>query len=541
MAWLKSPTAFSHMMRRIGIDADNRRGTSWGPTFLLATPPLVAGVFLLPVHWLFKLAGVALVTLCSVYAAVHTARQLRHRIAEAEMHREYAREMEARSRVDPVTGLSNRVGFEHDLACMMEDLPLGTKLTVMWIDLHRFIETNNSLGHAVGDRVLQEAAERLRANVPDGAAISRFSSDEFVVAAKLASAVKAQEIASALRDALAQPYRVKGHRIESGSMIGVAAMPDDAITQSGLLQAADLALYHAKASGPNEVRFFHDSMTRALARKKEIEAELRAAIQRDELSIFFQPIFDLRTGRIRCFEALVRWFHPEKGELYPDEFIPVAEDTGLIITLGNWITRQAAKAATSWPEHVTLAVNLSPVQIKAPGAALGILAAVRDAGLAPSRLELELTENLFLEDDENTAAFIDMLSAEGIHFSLDDFGTGYSSLSYINRHPFRTIKVDRSFVSGVNAATCSEAIIRAVAEMGRTLDMEIVAEGLETIDQVHSVRAAGCTLGQGYYFSRAVPDFTAAMLLAQEQSRLDRVQSSVVHPIGPEPMHKKAG
>ncbi len=528
-------------MRWLGVDAQPWRSAWAGPAFLLASPLLVASLFVLPLPWLLTLTGVALVTFMSIYAAIRTRYQLRDQIDQAAMHREYARDMEERSRADPVTGLSNRVGFEHDVARMIEDLSLGTKLVVMWVDLHRFIETNNSLGHAVGDQVLQEAAERLRQNVPENAALSRFASDEFVVAVHVPSVEKAQQIANAMRDALAQPYRIKGHRIESGSMIGVAALPDDAISQKNLLQAADLALYHAKASGPNEVRFFHDSMTRTLARKKEIEAELRAAIQRDELSIFFQPIFDLRTGRIRCFEALVRWFHPEKGELYPDEFIPVAEETGLIITLGNWITRQAAKAATSWPEHVTLAVNLSPVQIKAPGAALGILAAVRDAGLAPSRLELELTENLFLEDDEHTSAFINILTEEGIHFSLDDFGTGYSSLAYINRHPFRTIKVDRSFVSGVNAGTCSEAIIRAVAEMGRTLDMEIVAEGLETIDQVHSVRAAGCTLGQGYYFSRAVPDFTAAMLLAQEQCRLDEVSSGTVHPIGPDPMQKRAG
>ena len=178
-------------------------------------------------------------------------------------------------------------------------------------------------------------------------------------------------------------------------------------------------------------------MTRDLVRKKQIEAELRAAIQRDELSIFFQPIVDLETGRIRTFEALVRWFHPEKGELRPDEFIPVAEETGVIITLGNWITAQAAKAAAGWPEDVTIAVNLSPVQIRAPGAALGILNALKEAGLDPHRLELEVTESLFLDDDENTARFIDDLAAEGVRFALDDFGTGYSSLGYINKFPFK--------------------------------------------------------------------------------------------------------
>jgi EAL domain-containing protein (putative c-di-GMP-specific phosphodiesterase class I) len=258
-------------------------------------------------------------------------------------------------------------------------------------------------------------------------------------------------------------------------------------------------------------------MSRDLLRRREIETELRAAIQRDELSIFFQPIVDLETGRIRTFEALVRWFHPEKGELKPDEFIPVAEETGVIVTLGNWITAQAARTAVHWPEDVTLAVNLSPLQIKAPGAALGILSALREAGLNPSRLELEVTEGLFLDDDQLTANFINELSAAGVNFALDDFGTGYSSLGSINKFPFRKIKVDRSFVSGPNVGRKSEAIIRAVAEMGARLDMEIVAEGIETVEQVQAVRATGCTLGQGYYFSRAVPDYLAAMLLAQER------------------------
>ena len=276
---------------------------------------------------------------------------------------------------------------------------------------------------------------------------------------------------------------------------------------------------HAKIGGRNQICFFDNAMTLELVRKKQIEAELRAAIQRDELSIFFQPIVDLETGRIRTFEALVRWFHPEKGELRPDEFIPVAEETGVIITLGNWITAQAAKAAAGWPEDVTIAVNLSPVQIRAPGAALGILNALKEAGLDPHRLELEVTESLFLDDDDNTARFIDGLAAEGVRFALDDFGTGYSSLGYINKFPFSKIKVDRSFVSGPNVGKKSDAIIRAVAEMGATLDMDIVAEGLETIEQVTAVRAAGCTLGQGYYFSRAVPDYLAAMLLSQERGR----------------------
>jgi EAL domain-containing protein (putative c-di-GMP-specific phosphodiesterase class I) len=285
------------------------------------------------------------------------------------------------------------------------------------------------------------------------------------------------------------------------------------------MQSADLALYHAKMAGGNRISFFDASMTRELVRRREIEAELRGAIQRDELSLFFQPIIDLETGRIKSFEALIRWFHPEKGELRPDEFIPVAEEIGVIITLGNWITAKAAKACAQWPDDITVAVNLSPVQIKAPGAALGIQNALREAGLSPSRLELEVTESVFLGDDDNVGRFLDELSAIGVRFALDDFGTGYSSLGYINKFPFKKIKVDRSFVSGPNVGKKSEAIIRAVAEMGSTLEMDIVAEGLETPEQVTAVRDAGCNLGQGYYFSRAVPDYMALMLLARERDR----------------------
>jgi predicted signal transduction protein with EAL and GGDEF domain len=293
------------------------------------------------------------------------------------------------------------------------------------------------------------------------------------------------------------------------------------------MQGADLALYHSKVNGRKQVNFFEPSMTRDLVRRREIEAELRIALQRNELSIFFQPIIDLETGRIRTFEALVRWFHPEKGELRPDEFIPVAEETGVIITLGNWITAQAAKACAQWPEEVTIAVNLSPLQIKAPGAALGILTALRDAKLAPSRLELEITETVLLDDSQNTENFIAELSEAGVKFALDDFGTGYSSLGYLNKYPFSKIKVDRSFVSGINQGAKSDAIIRAVSGMGATLGMSIVAEGLETIEQVHAVREAGCTLGQGYYFSRAVPDYQAAMLLAKERDEPDSVPRRV--------------
>lgn len=442
---------------------------------------------------------------------------LRKSIAAAQTSAELAEKMQKLARTDVVTNLANRAGLNHSLAELYEGLAGDRKLALFWLDLDRFKEVNDVLGHPVGDRVLAEVATRLTARAPAGATVARFGGDEFILAAEVRNRSESEALANGLLEEIGRPVKVEGERLEIGTSMGIALLPDDGPDIDTLMQSADLALYHAKINGRNQARFFDASMTRDLVRRKEIEAELRLALQREELSVFYQPLVDLQTGRIRSFEALVRWFHPEKGELRPDEFIPVAEETGVIITLGNWITLQAAKACAQWPSDITVAVNLSPMQIKAPGAALGILNALREAKLDPARLELEVTESLFLDENEHTARFIEDLSSHGIRFALDDFGTGYSSLGYINKFPFKKIKVDRSFVSGAQVGKKSDAIIRAVAEMGTTLEMAIVAEGLETIEQVRAVRDAGCTLGQGYYFSRAVPDYLAGMLLAQER------------------------
>ncbi|OZA90906.1 MAG: GGDEF-domain containing protein, partial [Erythrobacter sp. 34-65-8] len=415
------------------------------------------------------------------------------------------------------TGLTNRAGLNHELVEQLMALPEGRRAALFWVDLDRFKEVNDLLGHAVGDRLLRQIARRLGEITPENAIVARFGGDEFIVFCEVETRQEAERIASEVHAEIMRPVRIDGDRMEVRASLGIAVLPEDGDDADKLMQSADLALYHAKSNGRGQTCFFNESMSRDLIRRREIEAELRAAIQKDELSIFFQPIVDLATGKIRSFEALVRWFHPEKGELRPDEFIPVAEETGVIVTLGNWITAQAAKAAAQWPENVTIAVNLSPLQIHAPGAVLGIRNALREAGLPPHRLVLEITETVLLDESEATTFFIETLAADGVKFALDDFGTGYSSLGYINKFPFSKIKVDRSFVSGPGVGRKTQAIIHAVAEMGAQLDMEIVAEGLETIEQVQAVRDAGCTLGQGYYFSRAVPDYLAAMLLAQER------------------------
>ncbi len=455
-----------------------------------------------------------------VLIALKVFRTLRTSIAAAETSARLAERMQVLARSCVVTGLLNRAGLNHHLVETLSALEPGRKLAMFWMDLDKFKEVNDALGHQLGDKLLAEVATRLKAVAPEGATVARFGGDEFIVACEVSDRRMVEQLAQQMMDEITRPMRIDGNRMEIASSMGIAVLPEDGEDIDTLMQGADLALYHSKVNGRKQVSFFDPAMTRELVRRREIESELRLALQRDELSIFFQPIIDLKTGRIRAFEALVRWFHPEKGELRPDEFIPVAEETGAIITLGNWITTQAAKAAAGWPEDVTIAVNLSPVQIKAPGAALGILNALRDARLDPRRLELEITETVLLDDSEHTENFIAQLSEAGVRFALDDFGTGYSSLGYLNKYPFSKIKVDRSFVSGIHAGKKSDAIIRAVSSMATTLGMEIVAEGLESLEQVDAVRAAGCTLGQGYYFSRAVPDYLAAMLLTKEREEI---------------------
>ncbi len=485
-----------------------------GQLVFVALPVMAAAVSHgTPVAFLLALNILLVIpAMCGVTYSVF--RVLRDSIAAAERSKALARRMEELAHSDVVTGLTNRAGLDKQLAERLSRAGAGDSFALFWIDLDRFKEVNDLYGHQAGDRVLRETGKRLRHIAGPSAIVARFGGDEFIILYPTGEHGPVERMAQDILSELTRAIRIEGERLEVGGSLGIALWPQDAVDGDQLLKRADIALYEAKAGGRNQLRFFDARMTRDLAHRRETEGELRTALLRDELKVYFQPIVDLASGEIRCFEALVRWFHPQKGEIKPDDFIPIAEDCGAIVTLGNWLTLQAAKAAAGWPAHIRLAVNLSPMQIKVPGAALGILNALREAKLPPERLELEVTENLFLEDSPAVAGFIEELSAVGVRFVLDDFGTGYSSLGYINRWPFSKIKVDRSFVSGANTGPKSDAIIRAVSQMAQTLGMEIVAEGLETPEQVRALRAAGCTLGQGYIFSRAVPDYQAALLLA---------------------------
>jgi diguanylate cyclase (GGDEF)-like protein len=347
----------------------------------------LAGIMLASDSTLVRVLGVAMLLHIpsTISIALNVHRTLRDSIAAAETSARLAEKMQHLARTDVVTGLLNRAGLNHFLVEHLSRKASGSSLALFWFDLDRFKEVNDALGHQVGDRVLTEVAQRLRTQAKTDAVIGRFGGDEFILACSVKDRREVEAIALALLGEVTRPLRLDDDRLEISCSMGVAVMPEDGGDLDAVMQAADLALYHAKVGGRKQVSFYEPSMSRDLTRRREIEAELRVAVQRDELSTFFQPIVDLETGRIRAFEALVRWFHPVKGELRPDEFIPVAEETGAIITLGNWITAQAAKAAAQWPDDVTVAVNLSPLQIKAPGAAMGILNALREARLREDR------------------------------------------------------------------------------------------------------------------------------------------------------------
>ena len=416
---------------------------------------------------------------------------------------------------DGLTNLLNRDGFHHALDDLMTLYGPQQRIALLWLDLHRLRDVNESQGYAAGDKLLCEMVRRMRACTPNDAVLARFGSDEFLLATPVTSRDHAERLVAEVSNYLNRPLRLDYAMVEAGTTIGAAILGEDSATVSHLMQSANVALMQAKEQGV-QTCFYIPEMTRRRAERKEMERDLRTAITRGELAVHFQPLIDLDSGHIRCFEALVRWSHPERGQIPPDDFIPLAEETGQIITLGNWVTAQAARAAATWPEDVKLAVNLSPTQMRAPGAALGVLHALRQAGLASNRLIIEVTESVFLEDSVHARHFMDDLARAQVHFALDDFGTGYSSLSYLHRYHFDKIKIDRSFVCGPEVGPHSDAIVRAVAGMGRKLGMEIVAEGIETAEQAESLRKAGCTLGQGFFYSRAVTAQGAQELLARE-------------------------
>ena len=410
---------------------------------------------------------------------------------------------------DALTGLANRVLFQERLR---EALAAADSAAVMLIDLDHFKEVNDTLGHPFGDALLQELARHLKAVGRSGDTIARLGGDEFaIILAPFPGVQEATSIARRVIAAISAPQIIEGRQVRVGASAGIA-VAEGTTDPSAILRNADIALYAAKAEARGAYRFFAPEMERGLQQRQALRSDLTLALSRNEFELAYQPIVDLRTDRISRFEALLRWRHPANGLVPPDVFIPIAEDTGLIVEIGAWVLRTACREAMRWPETVAVAVNLSTHQF-ASGDLIGQIGeALDESGLSPSRLELEITESVLLRDSRANLMTLNQIRDMGLRVALDDFGTGYSSLGYLQRFPYSKIKIDRTFISGLPASGESQAIVRSIAGLGKSLGMRVTAEGVETEAQLEWVRS-GCDEAQGFLLSRPVPAADIAALI----------------------------
>jgi diguanylate cyclase (GGDEF)-like protein len=410
------------------------------------------------------------------------------------------------ARHDILTGLSNRAALEDQMQEALERVRRGGRVAVMCLDLDHFKNINDTLGHPVGDKLLCAVTERLNALVRAGDTVARMGGDEFVI---LQTGIErpedAESLAQRLVTSIDRPFDLAGHQFVVSTSVGIALAPRDGTTSEELLRNADLALYSAKSDGRATYRFFEPKMNKLLQDRRQLEADLRNALVHDELELYYQPQVDAMSEEITGCEALLRWNHPVRGLVMPFEFIPLAEEIGLIVPIGEWVLRKACQEAKSWPKPYRIAVNLSPAQFRSRDLVQSVLDALAETNLEPHRLELEITETTLLRDDETTMATLQRLHDLGIKISMDDFGTGYASLSNLHRFPFDKIKIDRSFVVGMEGKGDGAAIIKAVVWLGKELGITTVAEGVETDEQLQQVRAYGCSEVQGYLFSRPLP------------------------------------
>ncbi|HMK79155.1 MAG TPA: PAS-domain containing protein [Xanthobacteraceae bacterium] len=406
------------------------------------------------------------------------------------------------ARHDSLTDLPNRLLFREKMAEGLARVAAGGEAMALFcLDLDNFKTINDTLGHPIGDALLRAVAQRLRAVVGEDDTIARLGGDEFAILQAASSPYAAEALAGRVVDVLASPIMVEGHEINTGLSVGIALAPNDGTAADHLMKCADLALYRAKAEGRGLFRFFEPEMDARIQRRRALEVDLRRALVSGEFHLVYQPQLNLATNALTGMEALLRWNHPERRAVLPAEFIPVAEETGLIVPLGEWVLRRACAEAAHWPDAIRVAVNLSPVQFRNRGLVTMVTQALAAAGLPATRLEIEITEAALLQKDEMTVAMLHQLRALGVRISMDDFGTGYSSLSYLRSFPFDKIKIDRSFIADIERNGDSEAIIRAIAELGASLGIATTAEGIETQEQLELVRRAGCTEVQGYLLS----------------------------------------
>jgi diguanylate cyclase (GGDEF)-like protein len=398
------------------------------------------------------------------------------------------------------------------------------KIAVLCLDVDRFKGVNDALGHPIGDLLLSAVADRLRHCVRDCDTVARLGGDEFaIVQIGTSQPNDATNLATRLIEAIGAPYELDGHQVVVGMSIGIAIPPDDGTDPHQLLKNADMALYRAKADGRGVFRFFEAEMDARMQTRRALELDLRRAVVSGQFELLYQPLIDVQSSCVRGFEALIRWHHPKRGMVAPLDFIPLAEETGLIVPIGEWVLREACKEAAAWPDDVSVAINLSPVQFKSKNLLPTVISALAASGLPPSRLQLEITESLLLQENDDTLAMLHQLRSLGIRISMDDFGTGYSSLGYLQKFPFDKIKIDRSFVRNMTEREDSLAIVRAVAAMGTSLGMMTTAEGVETAEQFERLKAEGCTEVQGYLFSPPQPAAEVRQLIRKLNPRLKAI------------------
>ena len=422
---------------------------------------------------------------------------------------------------DGLTGLPNRTHFQQEMERELNRARRGEKLAILCVDLDHFKRVNDTLGHAVGDALLRAASDRLKECARETDIVARLGGDEFAIVQVGAEQPRgAILLAERLVAALAKPFDLEGHQLVIGASVGIALAPSDGLEAEQLMKNADMALYRAKGDGRGVFRFFEPEMDAKMQARRALELDLRKALVEQEFELYYQPIVDLASDRVSGFEALIRWNHPTQGVVPPAAFIPLAEDMGLIAPMGEWVLREACREAAAWPDNLTVAVNLSPAQFKSKTLALAVTSALAGSGLAPNRLELEITESVLLQDNETVRSILHQLRELGVRISMDDFGTGYSSLSYLRSFPFDKIKIDQSFVRDMCDHDDSIAIVRAVAGLGKNLGMATTAEGVETSEQLGHLRKEGCTQVQGYFFSRPLPAAEVLPFLDKLHGRL---------------------
>ena len=446
-------------------------------------------------------------------------------------HEDITERREAEERIahlahyDALTDLPNRTLFRNELDRELKRVDRGAQCAVLYIDIDEFKSINDSLGHPVGDELLKEIARRLRLCVRGSDVVARLGGDEFaIVQTNVGAHADITDLVSRIYAAIREPYECLGHRLLTDASIGIAMAPRDGTDLDELLKNADLAMYGAKAEGRRTFRFFEPQMNAKAKARRMLELDLRQAIadggfEAGGFEVYYQPLLNLRDDSIVGCEALLRWHHPERGMISPADFIPVAEEIGVISQLGEWVLSTACAEAASWPDEVRIAINVSPAQFRGASLPLKVAAALATSGLPARRLELEITEAVLIRDDETALGIMQDLREIGVRIALDDFGTGYSSLSYLQRFPFDKIKIDRSFVKDIADAHGSSSIVQAVVNIAASRQMTTTAEGVETLPQKELLRALGCTEMQGYLFSKPKPAAEVREILSRGTAR----------------------